>query len=311
MDEEALDEQISALVDLFPDIDIDLILQAVLSSENSRENAIDYILAYGSTSFAAEHESLSLTLQQERTVDQLRDAYPELGTLFLTNFVLANDGLTVGELMKELDSSLESKPANAFGRRKRIHGKDNRVPLELSLSVGSTSTHHTTPPTPTTDSRIFQGLKQEILHVLSTDCEIDELRRDGVEDPQTYRDQAAQLHTLRMGLLEKAATAYRKGGHVGGAIAQHYSRESLAIKRKLDRVSQKAAYLSFFQSYRFLVSLPFSICRNENTCENTIDLHHLTVHEALTVVNVIDRCISSGQSIILFIVYIYVLLHYI
>ena len=96
----------------------------------------------------------------------------------------------------------------------------------------------------------------------------------GCENPDRdhsyYREMVEELNAERSGLFEKAAKSFLFGKLEGSSSAAYYSQQARNINAEIKKYKALAAYATFC----FYNSDPFS---------NKLDLHGLTVQEALPI----------------------------
>lgn len=278
-EETLLDEQLTMLIDLFPDMDIGMLLEAAIHSEGSREQAIDYVLAHQvacdsedeERSFPSCEDGLSNELVS--VVQELHNCHPELDRSSLSSFVLAHESESV-ETLKELLGAVLRK------QQKRRRRKEGVIPVEEAYFQVGGSVPDASPPTSGPPKRTMAGLKGAIIQVLEEDIDNFGGEDDGSQvDAHELRDQAGALHAERVELLKKASAAYST--NKGGPIAQYYSMEAAGMGRRIQELHKLAAYHTFVRL-------------NHDLPSHTIDLHGLMVPQGLIVV---DRVIEYLRSL--------------
>lgn len=281
-DEEALlDEQLTALIDLFPETDIGVLLEAVCHSGGSREQAIDHVLAHqvtrngdGQDGESSSPRKDDLTVARADTVQELRNYYPELDRASLYSFVLAHEEEST-ETLKELLGTALRHQRGRMGRKRGVIPVDE-THFQIGTRGGAGPSSTTVPPRHT-----VVGLRDTIIEALQGDLDFASNNNETDMDPHALRDHANVLHAERVALLRKAAAAYAT--HKGGPIAQYYSMEAASVGQRIEELHKRAAYHTFVRLNRDLPS-------------HTIDLHGLTVSQGLAVVDIIIDYLQSLGS---------------
>lgn len=280
-EETLLDGQLTFLLDLFPDVDSGILLEAAIHSEGSREQAIDYVLAHQvacdsegeKDQFPSCEDELSRELAS--TVQELHNCYPELDRPALCSFVLAYEGESVEALRELLGAVLRRQQK----QRKR---KESVIPIDEACFQVGRRADATSPSIAGPSRRTMEGLKDAIIKMFEEDIDdIDDEDEGPTADTRELREQASALHVERVGMLKKASAAY--SANKGGPIAQYYSMEAAGMGRRIQELHKLAAYYTFVRLNRDLPS-------------HTIDLHGLTVPQGLLVVDLVIEYLRALDS---------------
>lgn len=297
--EKDLYEKISCLLELFPSVDLGVLVNAV-RQEDTLEAAIDYVLAQEFTELSEQpiepptEPSCSATRDHsthsvDPIVQEIHGQVSWLDVKDVEAYAIAHSDLSPLSIIEQL-------------KRLRIKAitssRKQRIPLELNFldyqvvnkaqqSLPKMPAEEQDDKLPVNIYRRFTSCHEAIIKVLAGDT-YDEL--DFSASPEDLRQMALDIHEQRVTQLYKAASVYNERDKLGGSIAQYYAGESHQLSRRMERFNRQAAALTYY-------------CRNikANNPSDTIDLHGLTVVEAISVVEVVIKMISTrsmaGSSI--------------
>ncbi|PJF17535.1 hypothetical protein PSACC_02651 [Paramicrosporidium saccamoebae] len=269
MDEETFDHQISRLLECFPEVDLEILTEAVLESAGSLPDAINHVLARILDQTDSEEDTVG---NYSPIVLELRNIFPSIEVEVIDAFVSAslpetNVEVLSNELMLLLGEGAPTK-------KRKIQWKKlehDEISQYCAWKLPSRCIPVQSPCKNTTELiRVIQDfLKSQVTDLDNLD-----------EDPQDLRDQALELHFERGRIIARASEAHGRGGLTGGSSAQYYASEALKAGKKIEALHKKAGYLTFIKF-------------NDEAADDEIDLHELTVSEALSVLDIIVQNFSS------------------
>jgi hypothetical protein len=253
-------------------VDLEILTEAVLESAGSSSDAIDHVLARILDHTDSEEDVM---VDYPPVVLELQKLFPSIEVEVIDAFVSASSPETDVEILSnELMLLLgESGPR----KKRKIQWKKlerNEISQYCAWKLPSRCIPVQSPCKNTAEliCVIRAFLKSQI-------TDPNDLK--GLdEDSQELRDQALELHFERGRIIAKASEAHGRGGLTGGSSAQYYASEALKVGKKIEALHRKAGYLTFIKF-------------NDEMTDDEIDLHELTVSEALSVLDIIVQNFSS------------------
>jgi hypothetical protein len=259
------DDYLAFLCEAFENLDIDIITLYLLKS-NDVTDALN-----GLKTFVLEKESL--LSENAPKLDGLRELFPECEPDYLSSFICAHQVLNLFELSDLLVEQLVGLTPKPKQKHKFIPLKDFVMKANLSdnssqLCYNKSLFYNNDYSTNIHSSQFSRNSSTPSRFPFEFDfgCEKPE------ESHEYYRGLVDELNIERNELFEKAARAFSLSNLEGYSSAAFYSQKARAINADIKKYKALAA-LTTFSHY------------NPDPFSSILDLHGLTVNEALPLVS--------------------------
>jgi hypothetical protein len=253
------DDYLAFLCEAFENLDIDIITLYLLKSYDITDALL------GLKTFVLEKESL-LT-ENAPKLEGLRELFPECEPDYLSSFVCAHQDLNLFELSDLLVEQLVSLTPKPKQKHKFVPLKDFELISNLSgnskqLCYNKSLFYNDDHSTKIHSFSLNSLSPSKFPFEFDFGCEKPE------ETHEYYRGLVDELSIERNELFEKAARAFSLSNLEGYSSAAFYSQKARTINVDIKKYKALAAYTTFSHY-------------NPDPFSNVLDLHGLTVNEAL------------------------------
>jgi hypothetical protein len=248
------------LIELFPDTDVDIVIKILIDCRNL-EDSISQLSNFLIVEEEVNDESKSMA-------EEMVKLFPECDRNFIYSFVGANAEMDLYLMIDELIMQLVEYKNNPSKRKYRpleekvelqkLKDKINpKLSFKDALIEGDDVLKNTTKEETVRTYKPFS---------LSKVCE------SPLHDGRYYRGIVSELIQRRSELYAKASKAFQAKGFEGRTSAAFYSEQARAINPEIEYYSTLAVYAIFKTN-------------NPDAYSNIIDLHHLTISEAISILS--------------------------
>lgn len=254
------DDALAFLIELFPDTDVDIVTKILVDCRNL-EDSINQL-----SNFLIVEEEIDS--ENKNLAEEMVKLFPECDTSFIYSFVGANARMDLCLMVDELIMQLASY-SNSPSKRKyqpleeRTESQSLRGKIDPKLSFKDALTEGTDAPRNTSREEAIKIYKP---FSLSNGCE------GPLYDGRHYREIVAELAQRKSELYAKASRAFQAKGLEGKTSAAFYSEQARAINPQIEYYSTLAVHAIFKEN-------------NPDAYSNAIDLHHLTISEAISILS--------------------------
>jgi len=285
------DELLSFLMECFPEAPFEVLSEASNHS-STREEAIDYVLAMTiNNELTEEPGDIDVVDDPDQTLlAQLVEVFPDVSMATLNGFVNRkgeNEGLEelIDEVMVSESAFLCEPEADASWNIVKL--KPRRMDFDQLGFISSQ-----TQPSLTTQPR-----KGPFVYSKFCELEVPPVYDMDVDD---LRDEIGDLLKERKELMRKASQEFARGGLTGTQSAGYFSAQAQKLKAQIDQLKLEASFRIFLRKYsgHFFVSVVLDVCSNPDPYSRTLDLHHLTLDEAIPLMDAfLDHHVNDDQSL--------------
>jgi len=240
----ALDEAVSYLAECFTGVDMELLMDAALLAEGNRDQAVDFVL---SRMFeqkeaiidlrAQELECWGMSQEQKEITSRLNLDFPNVELEVIVALVMnRQENESIDDLAEMLTPHWEQNISKLKKKEyKPLAPKpiSSRSPARVAYPSSRRETMNEI------EKRIYFAL-------LGTDECSDDLRD---QDSKEFREKAAEIQKKRLQFYEQASSHFHSGGVTGKMSAQYFAQEGNALKREIEAINNRAAYLIYRRLY--------------------------------------------------------------
>lgn len=302
------DELLSRLLECFPEVDFELLAHASRVN-HSREDAIDFILASQAAPgrwsidiyfFTFGVEPIAVDPGQS-LLAQLIEVFPELPIEDLSAIVDARTGdQSLEDLIDDVivqHGAYEAEPETEGmswaemvksrpARRKQV--QDTASGWQFSFKTDSYQVEQ--------EEREFQRKNGPFVYKLFA-----ELERPAEHDmdPVERRQEICELLALRKEYYAKATDYFNQGGLTGTQSSQFYAEKGRRLETEIERLKIESSYRIYLKKYpAYDITIISTFCSNPEPYSRRLDLHFLTVDEAIPILDAfLEHHIGDEETI--------------